>query len=128
MGRLIAYQRYAALLYILGTGTGSCGLDVLVNRQCFGTITGDGDVVLLLDELLKSAVAVPLHILMVHSSDVSEYSLFVCREADGDECGCEHSGATLHCVARSRVHVEDLGVQLVVVHLEVHAEGSCQDA
>jgi len=101
---------------------------VLVDRQRFRTVTGDGDVVLLLGKLLKSAVAVPLHILMVHSGDVSEYSLFVCREADGDECGCEHGGATLHCVARPRVHVEDLGVQLVVVHLEVHAEGSCQGA
>lgn len=125
MGRSIAYQCCSALHTVLATS--SCGLDVLVDRQCSGTGTTDGDVMLLLDELLKSAVAVPLHILMMDSSYVSEYPLSICREADGDEGGCEHGGATLHSVAGPRVHVEDLGMQLVIVHLEVHTEGSYRD-
>lgn len=102
---------------------------MLVDRQRFGTGTGDGDIMLLLDELLKSAVAaIPLHILMMHSIYVSgKHPLSVCREADGDEDGCEHGGAALHCVTGPRVHVEDLRMQLVLIHLEVHTERSCRD-
>jgi len=54
--------------------------------------------VLLLDELLKSTVTIPLRIPVVDSVGVFEHSLLAGREADRDEGGCEHGGTALHGV------------------------------